>query len=186
MWNSGKRSLATVMMTRMPKLIVATLCWLQLQLFAWPSSCKADWHPFVVCQISGAVSSFGIRKIKVVSEEARPSVSSGNNFKVTYGGPRDIVTVPSWKLWARMEAVFIGTGPLEDGKKWKHFSIQCSPISTTALIFGGSHALFVLLVRASCRWKWLCSTCGMIMTGVNSGTHRETCLSAILVTTNLM
>jgi len=42
--------------------------------------------------------------------------------------------------------------PLEDGKKRKHFSIQCSPISTTALIFGGSHALsFVLLVRAACR-----------------------------------
>ena len=34
MWNFGKQSLATVMMTRMPNLIVTTLCRLQLQLFA--------------------------------------------------------------------------------------------------------------------------------------------------------
>ena len=70
-------------------LIVATLCWLQLQLFAWPSICKVYWHPFVVCQISGVVSSFGIRKIKVVSEEARSSVSSGNKCKVTQGDSKN-------------------------------------------------------------------------------------------------
>jgi hypothetical protein len=34
------------------------------------------------------VCSFEIRKIKVDSEKARPSVSSGNNFKVMHGDSR--------------------------------------------------------------------------------------------------
>jgi hypothetical protein len=44
---------------------------------------------------------------------------------------------------------------------------------------------FVLLVRATCRWRWVSSTGGMILTEKNRSTRRKTCPSVTLSNTNL-
>jgi len=45
--------------------------------------------------------------------------------------------------------------------------------------------LFILPVKATCTWRWVRSTGGMIVTGVNRSTRRKTCPNAMLSTTNL-
>ena len=45
---------------------------------------------------------------------------------------------------------------------------------------------FVLLVTATCRWRWVQSTGKMILTWVNGSSGRKICLCATLSTTNLI
>jgi len=47
--------------------------------------------------------------------------------------------------------------------QWKYFSIQCSPNSERILLLGWFPP-FVLLVRATCGWKWVCSVGGAMLT----------------------
>ena len=44
---------------------------------------------------------------------------------------------------------------------------------------------FVLLVRTTCRWRWVWSIRGMILTGENASTQSKPCPSVTLSTTNL-
>jgi hypothetical protein len=44
---------------------------------------------------------------------------------------------------------------------------------------------FTILLRAMCRWRWVWSTGGMILTGEIKSTQRKTCPSATLSTTYL-
>ena len=69
----------------------------------------------------------------------------------------------------------------------KYFAVQCSPIYDRALLCSkvARFRPLVLLVRATCGWRWLWSKCGMILTGENWSTGRESCHSATLSTTNL-
>jgi hypothetical protein len=43
---------------------------------------------------------------------------------------------------------------------------------------------FVRRVRATCRWRWVCSFCGMIRRGENRSTRRQTYPNITLSTTN--
>jgi hypothetical protein len=71
---------------------------------------------------------------------------------------------------------------------WMWFSIQRSPISETALIYGRFPELGSLLPsgkRATCRWRKIRSIVEMVFTGADRSTRRESWSSATLSTTNL-
>ena len=65
---------------------------------------------------------------------------------------------------------------------WKYFFIQSSPISKRALFFWKVPRLlsFVLLVRATCVWRWTWCVRAMIMTGENRSAQRKPCSTVTL------
>jgi len=69
----------------------------------------------------------------------------------------------------------------------EYFSIQRCPTAERALLFWTvpRPRLFVLLIRATCRWSWVCRIGSMILTEENRSTGIKTCPSATLSTTNV-
>ena len=59
--------------------------------------------------------------------------------------------------------------------KLKYFSVQCSPIFmiTNSMIKGSRLHSFVLLVKASCRWRFVWSISGMTTTRENGSTRKN-------------
>jgi len=79
--------------------------------------------------------------------------------------------------------------PLKHEKKWSeniYFFNPNSTISEMAQLFGRFPGLAIfLLVRATCRWRWVWSVGGMILTGGNRNSERETCPNVTVTFTKL-
>ena len=71
--------------------------------------------------------------------------------------------------------------------EYESISIQRPPDVLNSAAFWNVPRLhrFVLPVTATCRWRWVCSIGGIMLTGGNPSARRKTCPSAILSTTNL-
>jgi len=79
--------------------------------------------------------------------------------------------------------------PIAEGIRRKIFSIQCFPIYETALLLEVPRLRpFVLLITATCRWRWVWSIGGMILTwqGKNKVLGRKLVRLPLLFSTNLI